>query len=476
MARGFASSLQSIRQGGTAPGNTLAGQIRAIRQKRQQARAEQEQNLREFMLDRQKAESEARRRAVKSQTDMDEMKRQRKERIDKVMFGFTQGAATLSENPAKLKQYLAERPRLSKMAGLDPRNPDIKRIESLRDNFRARVKGDVPEQQGEDKQTMLVQGGSPQAQQLEEQWGVNIPRGETAEVEFTGDRVTNVNRFGAQQEQPRHTPGQKESQELQAEVLQKNIQSGLEVDKRIDQLDALESSLLAKDVGGFKTGFLGELRQLMSQAADLSGIDPQELNLGDASTSEIIDSVSGRLAVDMASELSRPTRLSLKLIRRSLPNLSKTVQGNLILSKLLKLRNYRTRGLGKVSEAFRTKSEDGITLDSQATVDVAGQTLSLEPGTTYTEAVNKMDEQMQTLDDQVRQYIQNAASDKYSQAKVAPTGADGETIDAGAMKEGNTYLMPDGRLIRFKGISPDGKIQGELLDELKMGKGDNEDG
>lgn len=445
MANGLATTLQSIRRGGPNIANTLAGQISDRRRAVQEAQVSQQMDLRELMHKEAEAESEARRRAVQSETDIDEMQRERDQRLDKIMFGFTQGAASLKDDPRRLTEYLRKRPRLSAMAGIDPTAPDPTQIEALRDQFRARVEGDVP---GQEEFAKFVRADSEIGREL------NLDR--NMEVKYTGGELTRENILSGEVNVTgfEHVGPQREAEEPRFSQEVAGIKAGAygEAAKKargasqaLGRLGALEQGLLATTEGGFKTGFLGEFRQLASQAFDYFNVDPGIVNLGEASSSEIIDSISGRLAVDLAESLSRPTNMQVRLIKRAVPNLAKTVQGNLILTNILQREAQRDLSIGRIADAFMANSENGVQLDRP--VHING--MMLEKGATFQEAVDKYDDSQTEFDEATKRYIRKSA--KYGTARMAPTGAGGTTIDVDAMEKNQVYLMPDGRIVKYRG-------------------------
>lgn len=529
---GFLSTLQSIRRGGPDLSKTLAGQISNIRAERAAAQREYQQNLRDYMLEKANTESEMRRRAVQSQTDLDEARRARAAQMNEKLFGVSRGLMSLAEsNPNEAQARLSQSPRLAGALNVDPTSPNWReQLRSAHDRYRAQVTGEIPGKEGdprtalerqlesaglkpgtpeyrkallrsiggmegkeEDPRTalqkqlesaglkpgtseyreallrsiggmaeteggervVLVRGGTPEAEIMQSEYKVNIPGNETAEVKFNdqGD-VIDVNRFGAATPSG-PTAFQEKMGGVMSSIYEEDIKRGIRAPDTLRRLDAVEQSLLTSQGEGFKTGFAGNLRQLASQAFEYFNVDPGIANLGEASTSEIVDSISSRLAIDLAEGLSRPNNMQTRLIVRAIPNLGKTVQGNLILTNMLQQKARRDKAISDIATAFGQYSQNGVSLDQN--VNVAGVTL--ERGDTYSDAIEKYDDKMGQMDEETRRYIRNAA--KWGEAKIAPTGTDGNKIDPAAMEDGGIYLMPDGRVLEY---SVDGKSK--ILDDL----------
>jgi hypothetical protein len=87
---------------------------------------------------------------------------------------------------------------------------------------------------------------------------------------------------------------------------------------------------------GFQSGPLGDFRLFWTNFANFLGLTEIENALGDARTGEAMQSVTNQLALGGAEALSRMTNLSIGLLREVYPTLFRSLEGNQLISDILK--------------------------------------------------------------------------------------------------------------------------------------------
>lgn len=445
MANGLETTLQSIRQGGPAVENTLAGQIGAIRQKRAAAKTEAAQNLRDFLLEQQEAASEARRRSVQSQTDLDEMRRKRAESLNKRLFGISRGLLTLSEqNPEVARAKLAQNPELARTLQVDPRSPEWQdQLRAVHDRYRAQVTGDIPGSEGEER-SVYVRPGSDLGRQL----GLDRP----AEVQYKGTEgpvadlsspdynIIDFQYVGPQQE---GGPTAYETGIAGARVEQykEAAKNATDAPIRLARIQQMQSAI----EGGAATGFAGEPRQVIAQGLELAGLEPEKVApgiLSSGASTEVVDAASNQLAIQFAERLSRPNKLALKMVKRAVPELAKTPEGNMVLLRILENMALRDQQIGTIANIFAGTPAGALTRPT--TIPGVGE---MPKGTTLSEATAAYDKQNPIINEELEAQIREAGTGPLT----PPTDAGGN-VRFSQMRKNETYRIKGEDYI-FKGYS-----------------------
>lgn len=436
MANGLETTLQSIRRGGPQIKNTLAGQIGAIRQKRAAAKAEAAQNLRDFLLKQQEAASEARRRSVQSQTDLDEMRRAQAEAQSQRIFSISRGLLTLAEqSPATARERLNKNPKLSSVLNVNPNDPEWReQLEAAHDKWRARATGEIPEAGEELAKAIQVQGGTPEAERLQQEHNVYVPPGQTAEVKFEGDRVVDVNRFGAEVEEP--VPGSTEAGKLYAERLNEYVEAGELARQNERDLEAISAAV---ENGEFITGPLGNFRGAIGGILNLAGLDPESISeiIGNPSKADIIQGSTSQIQMRLADELGRVTNMSLTTVRNAVPGLLKTPEGNRVLINLLKRAIEFKKRRGELAEEYSSYLRQGREVPQGMP--------------TFREAVKKLREQYAGISDEQRKIIEGA-TEKEGTSWGNPLNPPESPKD---LEKGKIYMDNNGNTFKFLGEEDD---------------------
>ena len=118
-------------------------------------------------------------------------------------------------------------------------------------------------------------------------------------------------------------------------------------------LAEVERMSAAVESGRFTTGVFSDARVFLARLADFVGAseDTREL-LGDAATADTLDAAANRLGVEAAQKLGRITNMSLQFVRDSLPNLTRTPEGNRILMEVMRRTSEREIQLASLAEDF----------------------------------------------------------------------------------------------------------------------------
>lgn len=112
----------------------------------------------------------------------------------------------------------------------------------------------------------------------------------------------------------------------------------------------------ALESGGFEPGAFAETRLALSRVADLLGLSTESRLIGNASTAEQIDSATHQLAVNGAEKLSRVTNMSLGFVQRSLPELVKTREGNMVIVEIMQRANERLQAHAEILDDYIARS------------------------------------------------------------------------------------------------------------------------
>jgi hypothetical protein len=194
---------------------------------------------------------------------------------------------------------------------------------------------------------------------------------------------------------------------------------------------ALEQIQIAIDTGRFRTGSLGEVRQAVSQFAELIGLQPENigLGLGDPATADIIDAASKQIGVTIAERMSRLTNMSLRFIEGALPNLTRTPTGNRALIRMLDRLAEREQAVAALTDDYVSRYE--------AIRGVPGVP-SLQ------QMIRQMDEENPIIDAELRRTIEQAST----AGRNIALGLAEET-PVGQRKLGDVYRNRLGRYARW---------------------------
>ena len=102
----------------------------------------------------------------------------------------------------------------------------------------------------------------------------------------------------------------------------------------------------------FKTGVFSDARVFLGRLFDFIDVETPSDIIGDAATADTLDSAANRLGLDIAEKLGRVTNMSLRFIRDSLPALSRTPEGNLILVEVMERIAQRDIEIDRLQETF----------------------------------------------------------------------------------------------------------------------------
>lgn len=168
---------------------------------------------------------------------------------------------------------------------------------------------------------------------------------------------------------------------------QQAIRDGFEIDR-----------ITAAIKGGkFTTGVFSDARHFLAQFSEMAGIDTSALKdgqgrplLGDAMTADTIDAAVNRLAVVAAQKLGRITNMSLEFIRKSLPGLMRTDQGNLILLEVM----------------TKVKEREILVADMSSNFFRKHGTLRPKDAPSFFQEVKDLDDSDPVIDDDLKQRIE----------------------------------------------------------------------
>lgn len=151
----------------------------------------------------------------------------------------------------------------------------------------------------------------------------------------------------------------------------------------------------ATESGRFTTGVFSDFRLFLSRFASFVGATDETMELlGDAATADTLDAASNRLGVEAAQKLGRITNMSLQFVRDSLPNLTRTPEGNIILMEVMDRTADRQIQLASLAEDFLQRYG----------------TLRPKENRTFFQAVRDLEENDPVITDELRQRIIKGSS------------------------------------------------------------------
>jgi len=119
-----------------------------------------------------------------------------------------------------------------------------------------------------------------------------------------------------------------------------------------DTLTQTQRIKIGIESGGFKTGAFGDARLFLAEVFAFANITDETGLLGDAATAENLDAAAKTLAVDQAKKLSRVTNMSLSLIIDTVPKLTRTPQGNLIIAEVMERQAKRDIEIARLADSY----------------------------------------------------------------------------------------------------------------------------
>lgn len=462
-------TLAGIRSGGNVAGS-LAGQIGAIRQKRKEAAIAAQQNLRDYMLEAYKAETDARRKSVQSQTDLDKMRRAQQMRQSELLFGFLQGASALTDDPERLVEYLSRRPRAAKMVGIDPTNPDVRRIEALRDQYEVTVsKGALDVDRPEFSK--YVRAGS--------RLGLALGLDRNMEVQFVGDDLTVENlqagrskpvdfQYVGPQSQAGPTGFQEGMSEYRVEEVQKALAQGDVAASNLDETHSMQSALEGARGEGAITGAFAEPRLFIARALELANLKPERVAPGVLSPSakmEVFDANTNALAVQILNSMEGwASKIKIETIKRSLPQLAASPEGNELLLELMERKHVRDIQLQAIAQVFAQTPQGFLTRP----MEIPGVG-NMEAGTSFLDAKRKYKEKNPVFTKELEKAIREAGTGPLQ----VPLDSAGDP-DVSQMLEGELYKLPadagdykKGTVVRFKGFNENDQAVFDIVERAE---------
>ena len=149
----------------------------------------------------------------------------------------------------------------------------------------------------------------------------------------------------------------------------------------------------AMESGRFTTGVFADTRQFIARLGEFAGVDTTKGDwgklIGDAATADTLDAASNRLGVEVADKLSRFTNMSLQFIRDSLPNLTRTPEGNSVLLEVMERASDRELKIASLADRYISEFK----------------ALRPEGERSFFQAVRDLDETDPVIDDNLRQRI-----------------------------------------------------------------------
>ena len=230
---------------------------------------------------------------------------------------------------------------------------------------------------------------------------------------------------------------------LDAERVVKYEEDAQKAFRDLAEVDRMRSAIAS---GRFRTGVFSDARMFLARFADFVGASEETKNIiGDAATADTLDAASARLAVEAAQKLGRVTNMSLQFIRDSLPQLSRTPEGNKILLEVMERVAQRDIEIASLADEYIRKYN----------------TLRPENDRTFFQALRDLEETDPVITDELRnRIIQGSQSAPPSFREFfmqqlpkdfeVPEGYDFEKID----DEGRIILKDKetGRFIRSRPI------------------------
>ena len=126
---------------------------------------------------------------------------------------------------------------------------------------------------------------------------------------------------------------------------------------RASETLALADQLQAVPEQAFETGAFGEARGFLSRLTELMGADPQAVpGLGSGGAIDLIQSSSNQLTVQLMSRIKgNLNETEVNIVRRSVPGLLMTPEGNKILSRIMRRSAERSRKRLSMAEDYIRK-------------------------------------------------------------------------------------------------------------------------
>lgn len=121
--------------------------------------------------------------------------------------------------------------------------------------------------------------------------------------------------------------------------------------RSLGEIDRMEA---ATKSGKFETGVFSQPRVFIARLLEFTGLNREETSkiIGDAPTADTLDAASKRLAVEVADKLGRVTNMSLGFVEASLPNLTRTPEGNMILLEVMRRTAQREIQIGTIKDEY----------------------------------------------------------------------------------------------------------------------------
>ena len=217
------------------------------------------------------------------------------------------------------------------------------------------------------------------------------------------------------------------------------------------------ASVRASIQGGADPGFAGPQRAALGRFLKFTGMQTEETKrlTGEAASAEVLEAASKRLASGIAERLSRVTNMSLGFIEDSVPGLSKTIPGNLVIADIWDAIATRDKLIASLKDEYISKYG------------------SLRPQgvEAFSQRINRLDDEDPIISKELQQKIidLNTAApkswgdmvnkDAYDQASIPPNVKQRPGLDLLGVRDGKVW---------FKRKS-DGKKFSEPLDVYKSG-------
>jgi hypothetical protein len=171
--------------------------------------------------------------------------------------------------------------------------------------------------------------------------------------------------------------------------------------------------------GHFKTGAIAQPRMFLGQLIELFGGDPTKI-AGDPASAETFSALASQLAVNVAQGLSRVSNLSIGMSTNTVPNLSKTPEGNAILLELKQRQNDRAVQIKHKADEMMHHGE---------------KTLYPENGPSIDDFIDRLDASDPVINDSLRKKIETTAK-----TGAAMTWDDAVKVLKEGMTEGSSLL------------------------------------
>ena len=240
--------------------------------------------------------------------------------------------------------------------------------------------------------------------------------------------------------QPTHVyMGPKELAKLDAQRVDELNTSSVQARRDLDEITRMSAAI---ESGRAQTGVFVDARMFLARLAEYAGFDTsgetwQQL-VGEAATFETLDAASNRLAVGIAQKLGRITNMSLMFVRDSLPNLTRTPEGNKILLEVMERASNRTIEISALADKY---------------IQQYGE-LRPKGAKTFFEAVRQLDEEDPVITPKLRERIMKGGQEgpetwKKVLTKVTddepPTGFEAPEGWKFLRMEGDVAIITDGK-------------------------------